>query len=131
MGGGDSALYGTESATYYLRNGVLNLNVALPLALAAPLLPALWAFSKTGASFCRSPFPKSSIKTVYLPWGVLTHEAKHICAESSSREEFTFLRQLGCFHCHKDFYSLAAQKDRHVKALPKNCLHAVTFLSQG
>ena len=46
--GGDSALYGTESASYYLRNGVLNLNVALPLALVAPLLPAFWAFSRAG-----------------------------------------------------------------------------------
>ena len=54
-GGGDSALYGTESATFYLRNGVLNLNMALPLALTAPLLPALWAFSKTGASHCSGP----------------------------------------------------------------------------
>ncbi len=50
VGGGDSALYGTESATYYLRNGLLNLNVALPLALVAPLLPALWAFSGSGKS---------------------------------------------------------------------------------
>ena len=48
VGGGDSALYGTESVTYYLRNGMLNLNVALPLALTAPLLPALWAVSGRG-----------------------------------------------------------------------------------
>lgn len=38
VGGGDSALYGVESPTFYLRNGLLNLNVALPLALLAPAL---------------------------------------------------------------------------------------------
>lgn len=32
-GGGDSALYGIESPTYYLRNGANQLNTVLPLAL--------------------------------------------------------------------------------------------------
>jgi hypothetical protein len=36
-GGGDSALYGTEGAGFYLRSGALALNLALPLAAAAPL----------------------------------------------------------------------------------------------
>lgn len=38
-GGGDSALYGVESASYYLRNGANQLTVVLPLALIGfPLL---------------------------------------------------------------------------------------------
>ncbi|KAK9846490.1 hypothetical protein WJX81_005211 [Elliptochloris bilobata] len=36
-GGGNSALYGTEGAGFYLRSGALALNLALPLAAAAPL----------------------------------------------------------------------------------------------
>lgn len=35
-GGGDSALYGTEGPAFYLRSGALALNLALPLAAAAP-----------------------------------------------------------------------------------------------
>lgn len=49
VGGGDSALYGTESATYYLRNGLLNLNIALPLALLAPVLVAFGAWQSKGS----------------------------------------------------------------------------------
>eukprot|EP00850_Spirogloea_muscicola_P002060 SM000008S22149 [mRNA] locus=s8:31301:38281:- [translate_table: standard] len=41
-GGGDSALYGTEGALFYLRNGLNNFNLALPLALALPIV-AIWA----------------------------------------------------------------------------------------
>lgn len=36
-GGGDSALYGVEGPGFYLRSGALALNLALPLAAAAPL----------------------------------------------------------------------------------------------
>lgn len=48
IGGGDSALYGVESAYYYLRNGAINLNVALPLALIAPLVLILWPRRRPG-----------------------------------------------------------------------------------
>ena len=41
VGGGDSALYGVEAADFYLRNGLNNLNLVLPLALAYPLLAGL------------------------------------------------------------------------------------------
>lgn len=41
VGGGDSALYGVEAADYYLRNGLNNLNLVLPLALAYPVLAGL------------------------------------------------------------------------------------------
>lgn len=37
VGGGDSALYGTESPDFYLRNGVVNFQVGLGLVLAGPL----------------------------------------------------------------------------------------------
>lgn len=40
VGGGDSALYGVESPTFYLRNGIINLQMALPLALVSPILLA-------------------------------------------------------------------------------------------
>lgn len=36
-GGGDSELYGVEGPLFYLRNGALNFNLALPLALGLPL----------------------------------------------------------------------------------------------
>ena len=38
FGSGDSALYGVENSTYYLRNGANNLNLLLPLSLLAPFL---------------------------------------------------------------------------------------------
>lgn len=44
IGGGQSALYGVEGPAYYLHNGVLAFNLALPLALALPLLAALQRF---------------------------------------------------------------------------------------
>ena len=37
-GGGDSALYGVEPPSFYLRNAFNNFQLQLPLALAAPLL---------------------------------------------------------------------------------------------
>ncbi|KAL4423801.1 hypothetical protein ABPG75_001102 [Micractinium tetrahymenae] len=40
VGGGDSALYGVEGPAYYLRNGLNNFQLLLPLALALPLLAA-------------------------------------------------------------------------------------------
>ena len=48
IGGGDSALYGVESPTFYLHNGALNLNVALPLALAAPAVLFFWSSRQAG-----------------------------------------------------------------------------------
>ncbi len=51
VGGGDSALYGVESPTYYLRNGLLNLNLALPLALVTPPALLLWTARRPGSSW--------------------------------------------------------------------------------
>lgn len=48
FGGGDSALYGVESSSFYLRNGLNNLNLILPLALAYPLVAMLDLFHVTG-----------------------------------------------------------------------------------
>ena len=47
-GGGDSALYGVEPATFYLRNGLNNLNLVLPLALAYPVVAVLHLLRVTG-----------------------------------------------------------------------------------
>ena len=44
VGGGDSALYGTEGPWFYLHNGLLNLNVVLPLGL----LPLSWPLYGAG-----------------------------------------------------------------------------------
>lgn len=51
IGGGDSALYGVEPASYYFRNGLLNLNVLLPLALVSPIFALLFQKPRPGASF--------------------------------------------------------------------------------
>lgn len=48
FGGGDSALYGVESSSFYLRNGFNNLNFILPLALVYPLVAMLDLFQVTG-----------------------------------------------------------------------------------
>ena len=48
FGGGDSALYGVESSSFYLRNGLNNLNLVLPLALAYPIVAMLDLFQVTG-----------------------------------------------------------------------------------
>ncbi len=47
-GGGDSALYGVEPATFYLRNGLNNLNLVLPLGLAYPAVAVLHLLRVTG-----------------------------------------------------------------------------------
>lgn len=41
VGGGDSALYGVEGPAFYFRNGFNNFTLALPLALALPVLAGL------------------------------------------------------------------------------------------
>ena len=53
-GGGDSSLYGVESATFYLRNALTNLNLVLPLALLVPL-SALFLMSKKRGDPARHP----------------------------------------------------------------------------
>jgi len=49
-GGGKSALYGVEAPTYYLRNGINQLQLVLPLALTLPLLMALAAVALPAAA---------------------------------------------------------------------------------
>lgn len=48
FGGGDSALYGVEGPSFYLRNGLNNLNLILPLALLYPLVALLDLLQITG-----------------------------------------------------------------------------------
>ena len=48
FGGGDSALYGVESSSFYMRNGLNNLNLILPLGLVYPLVAMLDLFQVTG-----------------------------------------------------------------------------------
>lgn len=55
VGGGDSALYGVEGPTYYLRNGFNNFQLVLPLALALPLVAVV-----AGCGSLSSPAARSS-----------------------------------------------------------------------
>ena len=55
MGGGDSALYGVESSTFYLRNALTNLNLVLPLALLVPLSALFLMSNKRGDSAHQHP----------------------------------------------------------------------------
>ena len=48
FGGGDSSLYGVEGPSFYLRNGLNNLNLILPLALIYPVVALLDLFQVTG-----------------------------------------------------------------------------------
>ena len=54
VGGGDSALYGTEGPWFYLHNGLLNLNVVLPLGLL-PLSWPLYGAAKWDLLACVAP----------------------------------------------------------------------------
>jgi alpha-1,2-mannosyltransferase len=67
FGSGDSALYGVENSTYYLRNGALSLNVLLPLSFLAPLL-MLWksCISRESRSMMGSLFAACSPQWVWL-----------------------------------------------------------------
>jgi hypothetical protein len=47
VGGGDSALYGVEGPAFYLRNGLNNFQLLLPLALLLPLVAAAAAANKS------------------------------------------------------------------------------------
>ena len=54
VGGGDSALYGIEGPWFYLHNGLLNLNVVLPLGLL-PLSWPLYGAAKWDLLACVAP----------------------------------------------------------------------------
>ena len=56
VGGGDSALYGVEDTTFYLRNGFNNLNFGMLLALLGPAL-GLLQWSAPGASLDQAGCP--------------------------------------------------------------------------
>jgi alpha-1,2-mannosyltransferase len=59
VGGGDSALYGVEGPTFYLRNGFNNFQFLLPLALALPLVAAA-AAAAGSAGLAVLPHPGKS-----------------------------------------------------------------------
>jgi hypothetical protein len=68
-GGGDSALYGVEGPGYYLRNAAVNLNLVLPLALAAPLTTLFLLLRSGGGPFLLPPKPYARLVSL---WGMLT-----------------------------------------------------------
>ena len=65
LGGAGPDLYGTESWTFFLKNGVLNFGVAFPLALLALPLLSLQSFGRY-LSTSSSSSASSSIKQVIL-----------------------------------------------------------------
>lgn len=92
VGGGDSALYGVEGPLFYLRNGVLNLNLALPLALALPALMAARALLRLltreflGAACCCFGAAKHSCTGSARrkgPWIAGQRNRRSIAAQSS------------------------------------------------
>ena len=72
VGGGDSALYGVEDRTYYLRNGFNNLNFAMLLALMGPAL-GLLQWSAPGASLHQACCPQHS----FVPDPVAVQQPSH------------------------------------------------------
>ena len=110
-GGGDSALYGVESPSYYLRNGANQLNLVLPLALAGvPLLlllggrpgkrrlPSRVLLTLSPVAFwlaALSALPHKEERFLY-PVYPLVRRAHAPCALPCSPPSFAiFLRQLG------------------------------------
>ena len=75
VGGGDSALYGVEDRTYYLRNGFNNLNFAMLLALMGPAL-GLLQWSAPGASLHQACCPQQR------PWMCCKHPMLHPPAQA-------------------------------------------------
>ena len=75
-GGGDSALYGVEGPGFYLRSGALALNLALPLAAAAPLALLLRrGHSRPGAgAYVQAPQPNNP---EWLPYQTTLHDVIH------------------------------------------------------
>ena len=65
VGGGDSALYGVEDSSYYLRNGANNLNLIFVLGLAYPLVALLDVFQITGEGFFGSNCPQTTATSHY------------------------------------------------------------------
>lgn len=60
--GGDSSLYGVEEWHYYLRNALLNLGLAVPLAAAAPaVLGVVFAATRAGLISPPPAAPSSSV----------------------------------------------------------------------
>ena len=66
FGGGDSALFGIESSSFYMRNGLNNLNLVLPLALIYPLVALLDLFQVTGVLLLTCDQPISSLRSTWM-----------------------------------------------------------------
>lgn len=74
-GGGESARYGVEPWSFYLRNGALNLGLALPLALAYPCLALLQGAGRAGSRLDWRVVTAAAPLAVWLPAiSVLPHK---------------------------------------------------------
>lgn len=71
--GGKATLYGTESPSYYFVNGLLNFNLALPLALAAlPAVGVTYLFDRKRVDGNKFTFLAFRLLPVYVWLGILT-----------------------------------------------------------
>jgi alpha-1,2-mannosyltransferase len=70
--GGESALYGVESPSYYLRNGFNNLQLLLPLVLLLPILSHMLMGDASPARRGQGALLLASIAPVYVWLGAIT-----------------------------------------------------------
>jgi hypothetical protein len=77
VGGGDSALYGVESSTYYLRNAFTNLNLVLPLALLAPLSALFLMMQSRGEPYFRHVQPQNEQAHLSFQCHLLPLQSSH------------------------------------------------------
>ena len=82
FGGGDSALYGVESSSFYMRNGLNTLNLILPLGLVYPVVALLDLFQVTGARMHASLLPTQK-SPLASPYDKSYHAQLHACCDVS------------------------------------------------
>ena len=117
--GTGSALYGVEEWHFYLRNLALNFNIALPCALAAPLMASLLAI-------CNRIYSHSA-KRVGSSEGVA--DAKRLLRTSNLCAET--LLWMSPFHLWLLFFSLVPHKEERFMFVvyPQLCLSAAVTLT--
>lgn len=70
VGGGDSALYGVESGTFYLRNALTNLNLVMALALLVPLSALFLMSQKRGVGLLPACLLPTLCRCLLLSWKI-------------------------------------------------------------
>lgn len=76
IGGSGDELYGTEPMSYYIRNLTLNMGIAWPLSVAAPLLLAREYLHSNGNSDCKT-MEKITLISPAIIWLVILFLRPH------------------------------------------------------